>query len=298
MAGNDMFLFFNDVEEDFTYMKAAYLDGRLTEERLHDALRRILGFKAMLKLDTFTMKDFSAKEGLEVIGCEAHKKVAQEVADKSITLVKQVGENIFPITTKKHKRILLVPVGPEGNQILALAGMGADGSKLRKQLEEELVNRGFEVDFYEDPIKKLTDMMAGKPEEERQKMLMSMRTANQNNKGKYGNKQRVAALTDNHDLVIAYANVSASMRTTQRLEWAISKGGWDNPWYVNEIPTIFVSFQCPFHLADVSQVKNYINAYDADPVTVTALVDKLVGESEFKGTSTVDAFCGMLDTRF
>ena len=82
-------------------------------------------------------------------------------------------------------------------------------------------------------------------------------SANKNSKGKYGNKQRVQALTDNHDLVIAYANVSASMRTTQRLEWAISKGGWDNPWYVNEIPTIFVSFQCPFHLADVPQIKKF-----------------------------------------
>ena len=41
-----MLVFFNDIEEDFKYMKDAYLDGRLTEERLEEALQRILGFKA------------------------------------------------------------------------------------------------------------------------------------------------------------------------------------------------------------------------------------------------------------
>ena len=88
------------------------------------------------------------------------------------------------------------------------------------------------------------------------------------------------------------------MRTTQRLEWAISKGGWDNPWYVNELPVIFVSFNCPFHLADVSQVKNFVNCYDAQESSIKAFVAKIEGESEFTGVSPVDAFCGMLDTHF
>ena len=46
------------------------------------------------------------------------------------------------------------------------------------------------------------------------------------------------------------------------------------------------------------KLKNFINAYDADPVTVTTLIKKLNGDSEFKGKSPVDAFCGLLDTRF
>ena len=86
------------------------------------------------------------------------------------------------------------------------------------------------------------------------------------------------------------------MRTTQRIEWAISKGGWDNPWYVNEIPTLFVSFDSPFHLADVPQVKNYINCYDAVDSSIDAFVNKIMGESEFKGKSPVDVFCGLVDT--
>ena len=79
---------------------------------------------------------------------------------------------------------------------------------------------------------------------------------------------------------------------------ASSKGTPDIPFYINEVPTIFISVQCPFHLADVPQVKTYINAYDNKDVTFDALVEKMLGRSEFTGVSPVDAFCGFLDTRY
>ena len=43
-----MYLFFNDREEDFGYMMEGYKNGTITEERLNDALHRILGVKAAL----------------------------------------------------------------------------------------------------------------------------------------------------------------------------------------------------------------------------------------------------------
>ena len=292
MAGCDMFLFYNDFEEDIGYMTAALHDGRLTAERLHDALRRILGLKAVVGLNGFTMDKFPSKEGLSVIGCPEHKKVSDEVSDKAITLVKQVGENIFPVTGKK--RVLIVPVGPKPSPILAIAGMGADGSKLYNTLQSELERRGHTVTIYEDPVEKIMKAMAALSPADRAKMLGK----GMGKKGAYGMKNSIEALTGAYDLVICVANVSATMRTTQRLEWAISKGGWDNPWYVNELPVIFVSFNCPFHLADVSQVKNFVNCYDAQESSIKAFVAKIEGESEFTGVSPVDAFCGMLDTHF
>lgn len=294
MAGCDMFLFFNDIQEDIGFMKAALEDGRLTQERLHEALRRILAFKAMCGLDVFTMESFPKQEGLQQIGRPEHKAVSREIADKAITLVKQVGEDIFPVVPSRYKRVLLVPVGPVPSDILAVAGMGANGSKLKENLKNRLEAEGFQVEIYVDPMAQLMELMKSGDAREAMEALRSK----SGNKGAYGNKQSIAALVDNYDLVLCYANVSATMRTTQRLEWAISKGGWDNPWYVNELPTIFVSFNCPFHLADVPQVKNFVNCYDADDVTVDAFIDKLMGRSAFTGTSPVDAFCGMLDTRF
>ena len=292
MAGIDMFLFYNDIEEDAAYMREAYEDGRLSEERLHDALRRILALKAVCGLDAFTMEKFPKKEELSEIGKPEYKEIAKEIADKSITLVKHT-EDIFPVVPEKYKRILLVPVGPNPNPSLVRAGMAADGSKLKKQLIEKLETRGFAVEEYIDPVAKLVSMLETLPPDQDPIKLL-----NKGNKGAYGNKQKVSALTDNYDLVICFANVSSTMRTTQRLEWAISKGGWDNPWYVNEIPTIFVSFNCPFHLADVPQIKNFVNCYDANEVTVEAFIEKLTGRGEFQGVSPVDAFCGMIDTHF
>ncbi|HAP9574936.1 TPA: beta-hexosaminidase, partial [Enterococcus faecium] len=49
-AGCDLFLFFNDPDEDFNYMMEGYYKGIISEERLRDALRRILGLKAKLGL--------------------------------------------------------------------------------------------------------------------------------------------------------------------------------------------------------------------------------------------------------
>lgn len=291
MAGIDMFLFYNDIEEDTRYMTEAYDKGILTEERLHDALSRILALKCVVGLDQFTLDKFPAKEGLSAIGRPEYKEIAKEVAEKSVTLVKHT-EDIFPVTPEKYKRILLVSVGPHPSPILARAGMGADGSRLKNQLKEKLEARGFAVTEYVDPVAKIVELMQ-KGGDEATKLL-----SQKGNKGAYGLKQSVSALTDNYDLVLCYANVSSTMRTTQRLEWAISKGGWDNPWYVNEIPTVFVSFNCPFHLVDVPQIKTFVNCYDANEATVDAFLDKLEGKSEFVGVSPVDAFCGMLDTRF
>ena len=291
MAGIDMFLFYNDIEEDTRYMTEAYDKGILTEERLHDALSRILALKCVVGLDKFTLDQFPAKDGLSAIGRPEYKEIAKEVAEKSVTLVKHT-EDIFPVTPEKYKRILLVSVGPHPSPILARAGMGADGSRLKNQLKEKLEARGFAVTEYVDPVAKIVELMQ-KGGDEATKLL-----SQKGNKGAYGLKQSVSALTDNYDLVLCYANVSSTMRTTQRLEWAISKGGWDNPWYVNELPVVFVSFNCPFHLVDVPQIKTFVNCYDANEATVDAFLDKLEGKSEFTGVSPVDAFCGMLDTRF
>ena len=63
------------------------------------------------------------------------------------------------------------------------------------------------------------------------------------------------------------------------------------------IPEIMVSVYNPYHLMDAQMVPGYINAYSPTQTVVHEIVKKLVGKSEFKGTSPVDAFCGLWDTR-
>lgn len=83
-AGCDMFLFFNNIEEDFGFMLKGYQNGVITEERLTDALRRILGLKAKLHLPEKQANGtlLRTREDLNVIGCEEHLQWRAEAADK------------------------------------------------------------------------------------------------------------------------------------------------------------------------------------------------------------------------
>ena len=219
------------------------------------------------------------EEAMARIGLEENKAIAAEVADKGIVLVKNT-EDIFPISPEQYKRVLLVDVkGTEGG---FGALIGAQGPKPSQVMKEMLEKEGFEVSIWESPMDKVMQL----PVEERRAAIGSV----------YAAKRPITELTDNYDLIINLAIVNPN--TDQRIQWPASKGTPDIPFYVHEVPTIFISLQCPFHLADVPQVKTYINAYDNKDVTYTALVDKMLGRSEFKGVSPVDAFCGLGDTMY
>ena len=105
-AGCDMFLFFNDIEEDFGYMMDGYKNGIISEERLNDALLRILGLKASLKLHEKQKNGtlVGSKDALSVIGCAEHQELAAKAADMSITLVKDT-KHVLPVTPQTHKRV-------------------------------------------------------------------------------------------------------------------------------------------------------------------------------------------------
>lgn len=279
-AGSDLFLFFNDPDEDFQWMMDGYKNGVITEDRLQEALTRILGTKAALGLHTKARTELlpSKEEAMAKIGLPENVKIAEEVADKAITLVKN-NEGIFPISPEDKKRVLLVDV--KGTQ----GGFGAfigDSEKASAKMKVLLEAEGFEVTIWESAEERIMKM----PEDERKAALASV----------YSQKRPISELTDNYDLIINLAVVNPN--TDQRIQWPASKGTPDIPFYVHEVPTIFVSLQSPFHLADVPQVQTYINAYDSKEFTMKALVDKFLGRSEFKGVSPVDAFCGFEDTKY
>lgn len=283
-AGSDLFLFFNDPEEDFKWMMEGYKNGIITDERLEEALTRILGTKAALGLHKKEKKEIlmPKEDTMAKIGLPENKAVAEEISEKAITLVKN-NENIFPINLEKHKRVLLVDIKGHESAFGKMLGMMSKGSKSPLELTKEMLEaEGHEVTIYESVMEKAMKL----PQEEMMKALMNA----------YAGKRPISELTDSYDLIINFADVSPS--TDQRIQWNSSKGTPDIPFYVKEIPTIFVSVQCPFHLADVPQVQTYINTYDAKEVTIKALVNKMIGKSEFVGVSPVDAFCGLADTRF
>ena len=283
-AGCDLFLFFNDPEEDLRWMKEGLENGLLSEERLHDALRRTLGLKAKLGLHLFEGRRqeimLPKEEALALIGRDEAKQLAKEVADKAITLVKAKQEGILPVNPERYKRILLVEVDGYKGGFGAMINAGK--KRAADTLKELLEARGHQVSIWENTEARIAKLQ----EEERPAAIANV----------YASKRPIAEITDNYDLIINLVDVNSG-GTTQRIIWPAAKGTPDQPFYVHEIPTIVVSVQHPFALADMPQVATYINAYDGLPVTLEALVAKLAGESAFTGVSPVDAYCGLVDTR-
>ncbi|MDR2654741.1 MAG: glycoside hydrolase family 3 protein [Oscillospiraceae bacterium] len=256
-AGCDMFLFTKNLEEDFGYMRDGIKEGIITRERLDEAVTRILAVKAAIGLSKKPVLD--AERAAAVTGCEKHKAIAREVADKSITLEKNI-QDVLPVTPEKYKRVLFHPIDPNGFSMFG-------NNENNKIFAEKLRQRGFSVDVYE-PKPTFEGLAAGYAE----------------TVGKY-------------DLMIYSASLATkSNQTTVRIEWAQPMGA-NVPMYINAVPSIFISLENPYHLLDVPRIKTYINTFGANEIVLDALIDKLTGKSEFKGKSPVDAFVGKWDTR-
>lgn len=144
-AGCDMFLFFNNLEEDFGFMLNGYRKGVITEERLHDALRRILGLKAKLNLYIKQAEGnlLKSADELAIIGCEEHLAWQREAADKAITLLKDTQKNL-PISPETHRRIRLYYLEGEKEGIIAASTEVVDNLKaaLEARCYEVTVNDG------------------------------------------------------------------------------------------------------------------------------------------------------------
>lgn len=277
-AGVDMVLFTKNLEEDYSFMMEGYKNGTITEERLEDALERILGTKAALNLHMKQLEGtlVPPQSALENLKNEQFVGWAKECADKSVTLVKDT-QRLLPLSPQKTKRVLL-NVLETGDDI---------NSELRTKMKELLVWEGFEVAVYN---RKMPSGSADASEEERTELLMNalMQIT-----------EKVNDFKSKYDLILYVSNFeTASNKTVVRIDWHSVMGvSNDNPWFVKEIPTLFISLANPYHLLDVPMIKTFINAYTNNEYVLESVIDKLMGRSEFKGVSPVDPFCGKWDAR-
>ena len=163
-AGCDMFLFFNDPDEDFNTMLDAYKSGVISEARMTEALTRILGLKAHLGLNK------KAKEALvpapEVLagalGKEEYKEMHKAISRDCITLVKYKDRDVLPITPERYKRIMIVHVkGAESGMGMLMKAMGMGGGKNpAEMLKERLCEKGFDAFIYESPLDAMKKQIA------------------------------------------------------------------------------------------------------------------------------------------
>ena len=104
---------------------------------------------------------------------------------------------------------------------------GKNKKKPVEYLKEKLEAEGFEVTIYES----MMDKILKAPEEEAGKMMLNM----------YAGKATISSITDNYDLIIQLAEITNLFGVTQRINWKMSKGTPDIPWYVHEVCLLYTS---------------------------------------------------------
>ena len=271
-AGCDIFLFANDIGEDIGYLRAGYEAGIVTEERLNDALHRILGLKAHLKLYDDAVR-YPDPAGLSEIGCEAHRRFTAEAADAGVTLVKDTRA-LLPIDPEKKNRALLIYVQSTPNS------KGYQGDGMRQLITEELERAGFAVtqcpSFYDlelqngvHPMNFVRLMQPGRRED----------------------------FKKNYDVVFVFIHVKGyAQRNVERLSWS-SGHSMEMPWYTEEVPTVGISLNYTNHLVDCANIHTFVNAYGPNRENIRTAIEKITGKSPFRGTADETVFCGRWDTK-
>lgn len=253
--GCDIFLFNFGIEEDYEFMKQGIEDGILTMERVDEAVTRTLALKVSMGLFE------KQKEGtlvpdvaaLQVLGGKKSQILAKECAEQAVTLVKDEEKNL-PLSVERQKRIMLYVMGDRED----FYGNKKVGELFREAMEKE----GFQMDLFDYSVHFPSSSATTKE------------------------------FLDQYDAAIyVLSEGTSSNQTTVRLTWNLPLAN-DAPWFVNDIPTIAISFANPYHLRDLPEIKTYINAYTTSEYNVEAVVDKLLGRSEFTGINSVDTTCG------
>jgi len=201
-AGADMFLFTRNLEEDYGFMLEGVKNGTISAERLDEAVMRILGLKAALKLhEKKSAPDLAAARA--IVGQAEHQAWSRECADQAITLIKEQA-GVLPLTPDRYKKILYCPIEAAAGVAYSVRVGACD------IIKDKLITEGFEVDTF---VPK--NMFEGQTE-------------------------KTSDTVGVYDAIVYVANLATkSNQTTVRIEWAQPMGA-NCPNYLASVPTILI----------------------------------------------------------
>ena len=232
--GCDIFLFNFCVEEDYAFMKQGIEDGILTVERVNEAVTRTLALKTAMGL--FEKQKMGTlvptEEALKVLGKKEYQELAKKCATQAVTLVKDEEHNL-PISPAIHKKIMLYVMGDREDFY--------GNQKVGTMFIEAMKKEGFDIDTFD----------------------YSVHFPNPN--------ETTTEFIEKYDAAIyVLSEGTSSNQTTVRLTFNLPLAN-DAPWFVNDIPTIAISFANPYHLRDLPEIKTFINAYTTNRYNVEAV---------------------------
>ena len=106
-AGADIILIPPSVEDSFRAIKSAVESGRISEKRIDDSVRRILGAKAHFDLEKSRFADVNRL--MTLLGTREHRDFAQQIEDQAITLVRD-ERHALPLRASPDLRVVQINV--------------------------------------------------------------------------------------------------------------------------------------------------------------------------------------------
>ncbi len=146
LAGADVILMPNDVKQAIDAIVSAIDEGRLTEGRIDESVRRLLRLKEDLGLAE--ERSVPLEMIPQVVGVPQHMEMAREVAERSITLIRN-ERNLLPLLGTRRARVMSVSFRNPGD---VLSGRYFD-SRLREtypRLVTRSVDEGTNSEAYQD----------------------------------------------------------------------------------------------------------------------------------------------------
>jgi beta-N-acetylhexosaminidase len=246
-AGADIILLPPNTEESFRAIKSAIESGRISAQRIEESARRILRAKARLDLENHRFVDIS--EMMATVGSREHRELAQSIADRAITLVRD-DRHVLPLRPSPDLRVAQI------NILDSRAG------------------------WREGPVGRVvTDELP-----KRFPRAVTVQIDDQSTASDFDIARELAQASD--VLVVnAYVRVAAykgSIDLTRdeitliRALVAMNK------------PLVFVDYGSPFVLTHLPELPSYIVTYDTTPLAELAAVRAITGEIPFQGKLPVN----------
>lgn len=241
LAGNDVILLSPDSDSAYHALLEAVRNGTISESRLNESVRKLLVLKEWLNLNKQRVPPLDSISA--IVGTKAHKAIAQEIADKSITLL-----------SNNHR---LLPLGNFQGKIVNISLQNSASCEVGKTFHEELQKRFSNTLRYQlgAQSNKMNYDMALFSAEHADVVIVSSYADTRAWQGKFGlDKEQNKFLK----------------KLIQRLK-------------KKEIPLVLISFGTPYLLMGYREPEAYLCAYSAGSASETAVAKVLKGEIEPSG---------------
>lgn len=241
-AGVDLVLTPPDVPAAYSALRAALQSGQISEARVDDSVRRILRAKASLDLEKHRFTDVSHL--MDSIGTKAHRDLAQQIADRAVTLVRD-DRHVLPLRPSNDMRVVQINVLDSRNGWRE----GAVGRVVASELAKRFPR------------------------------AVTVQVDDQSTPAEFDDVRKLAQLAD-AVIVNGFIRVAAYKGSIDLTSGELSLL---RDLSAMKTPFVFTIFGSPYVLTQMQDLPSYIVTFDTTPLAELAAIRAITGEIPFSG---------------